>query len=287
MARRADALSTNAPGDFYVDRSCIDCATCRWVAPDTFDRAQGKSRVHAQPGRGTTAQLRAQMALLACPVCAIGTRSRHGLTAAREAFPDPIEPPVYHCGYHSEKSFGAASYLILRDEGNLMIDSPRFTRSLVTRLEALGGIRWLFLTHRDDVADHDRFAAHFGCSRILHEADITPATRGVEMPLQGREPILLSPDVTLIPVPGHSAGSVCLLFQDRFLFSGDHLAWDASAQQLIAYRDYCSYSWEAQRRSVLALRDFTFEWILPGHGERVQLERKCMREALERLAHQM
>ncbi len=24
----------NAPGDFYVDAACIDCDTCRWLAPD-------------------------------------------------------------------------------------------------------------------------------------------------------------------------------------------------------------------------------------------------------------
>ncbi len=287
MARRADALSTNAPGDFYVDHRCIDCATCRWLAPQTFDRAQGKSRVYAQPGQVTATLLQAQMALLACPVSAIGTRNSLALIGARQAFPDPIEPPVYHCGYHSAKSFGAASYLILREEGNLMVDSPRFTRPLVSRLEALGGVRWLFLTHRDDVADHDRFAAHFGCDRILHEADITPATRAVERHLPGSETIRLAPDITLIPVPGHTAGSVCLLFRDRFLFSGDHIAWNAAARHLTAYRNYCSYSWERQRESVLALRSFTFDWILPGHGERTRLEPQHRIRELERLAERM
>lgn len=29
---------------------------------------------------------------------------------------------VYHCGYHSEKSYGASSYLIVRAEGNILID---------------------------------------------------------------------------------------------------------------------------------------------------------------------
>ena len=30
----------------------------------------------------------------------------------------------------------------------------------------------------------------------------------------------------LIPVPGHTAGSMALLYNRRFLFTGDHLWWD-------------------------------------------------------------
>ncbi|MGZ5426499.1 MAG: 4Fe-4S domain-containing protein, partial [Thermoanaerobaculia bacterium] len=36
MARLAERLPENAPGDFYVDRTCIDCATCRQMAPEVF-----------------------------------------------------------------------------------------------------------------------------------------------------------------------------------------------------------------------------------------------------------
>lgn len=57
---------------------------------------------------------------------------------AQDSMPLPIDgcPNVYHCGYHSELSFGAAAYLICRPEGNIMVDSPRFTPALAKRLEA-------------------------------------------------------------------------------------------------------------------------------------------------------
>lgn len=45
MARQDRRLASNVPGDFFVDASCIDCATCRWVAPATFDEQADKSRV--------------------------------------------------------------------------------------------------------------------------------------------------------------------------------------------------------------------------------------------------
>lgn len=34
MARMEARLLENAPGDSSVDETCIDCATCRFVAPD-------------------------------------------------------------------------------------------------------------------------------------------------------------------------------------------------------------------------------------------------------------
>lgn len=55
---------------------------------------------------------------------------------------------VYHCGFHDEKSFGATSYLVVRPEGNILVDSPRFNPVLVRQIESLGGIKHIFLTHK-------------------------------------------------------------------------------------------------------------------------------------------
>ncbi len=63
-------------------------------------------------------------------------------------FPLVIEEPVYYCGYNSPKSYGGNSYFIRRAEGNWLIDSPNFVTPLVQRLEALGRIAHIFLTHR-------------------------------------------------------------------------------------------------------------------------------------------
>ena len=42
--------------------------------------------------------------------------------------------------------------------------------------------------HRDDVADHEQLAQHFGCPRVLHELEVTQATAGVEVKLRGVGP---------------------------------------------------------------------------------------------------
>jgi glyoxylase-like metal-dependent hydrolase (beta-lactamase superfamily II)/ferredoxin len=267
MAALAHRLPTNAPGDFFVDRRCIDCNTCNWMAPASFDRDGTQSRVFHQPTRAAERR-RAEMALLACPVAAIGTRDKHDLEPARAAFPERIAGDVYHCGYHAESSYGAASYLIVRKAGNILIDSPRFAGPLVRRIEALGGVATMFLTHRDDVADHARFAGHFGCRRILHKDDVGRGTRDVEMQIEGDAPVHLDDEVTLIPVPGHTRGSVCLLYRDKFLFSGDHVAWDPDEARIAAFRETCWYDWEELKLSMGRLAEYRFDWILPGHGRR-------------------
>jgi ferredoxin len=126
MASLTHRLTTNVAGDFFVDATCIDCDTCRWLAPRTSDEADGQSRVYRQPSNDAE-QHQARMALLACPTSSIGTTQSHDLTTAQAAFPTLIDGPVYHCGYHAQSSFGVASYLIRRLQGNVLIDSPRFT----------------------------------------------------------------------------------------------------------------------------------------------------------------
>ena len=70
---------------------------------------------------------------------------------------------------------------------------------LANRLKAMGGVKYLYLTHRDDVADRQKFHEHFDCDRILHQADISTDTQSVECQLQGVESIQLIPDVLIIP----------------------------------------------------------------------------------------
>jgi glyoxylase-like metal-dependent hydrolase (beta-lactamase superfamily II) len=278
MALVKDRLPANAAGDFYVDASCIDCGTCRWMAPASFDDAGTSSFVRSQP-RDASERLRALMALAACPTGSIGTVADDDLAPALAAFPERIAGEVYHCGYHAKASFGAASYLIRRPQGNVLVDSPRFTAPLVRRLEELGGVALMLLTHQDDVADHRRFQAHFGCERILHVADRRAETRDVERWIDGSEPIALADDLLIIPVPGHTRGSVCLL-HGEFLFSGDHVSWRVEHGRVGASRDTCWYDWEAQTRSMRRLAEYRFKWILPGHG------RRC-RFAADRMAAEM
>jgi glyoxylase-like metal-dependent hydrolase (beta-lactamase superfamily II)/ferredoxin len=283
MADPRKRLEGNAPGEFFVDSSCIDCDLCRQIAPSVF-RAEGDaSVVHRQPADGPEAR-RAEMALVTCPTASIGTLEKRDLDAAIAEFPERVEDDVYFCGFASEASYGGSSYLIVRPDGNVLVDSPRFTAPLVRRIEAMGGIRWIFLTHQDDVADHARFAKHFGSERVMHSDD---ASFEVEHLIEGKDVVRLADDLLVIPTPGHTAGHQVLLHRDKFLFSGDHVWWDLGRERLHASRRYCWHSWSEQRRSMERLLEVPFEWVLPGHGARHQAPAAGMRKQLTDLIARM
>jgi glyoxylase-like metal-dependent hydrolase (beta-lactamase superfamily II) len=73
-----------------------------------------------------------------------------------------------------------------------------------------------------------------------------------------------------------------LLYRDRALFTGDHLAWSPPREMLIAFRDVCWYSWPEQIRSMEALLAYRFAWVLPGHGRIHHAPHGEMRAELER-----
>jgi glyoxylase-like metal-dependent hydrolase (beta-lactamase superfamily II)/ferredoxin len=281
MAHLNQRRSENLAGDFYVDSTCIDCDTCRWVAPQVFSRIGDRSAVYHQPN-DEGERLTALQALLACPTASIGTVEKPtDIKEAQASLPSLIEDNVYYCGYHSEKSYGSASYLIVRPEGNVLVDSPRFTPPIVKQIEAMGGVKYMYLTHRDDVADHEQYRDRFGCDRILHQDDITSDTRDVEIKISGSEPVQLEPDLLIIPVPGHTKGHTVLLFQDKFLFTGDHLAWSDNLKQLIGFRTACWYSWSELVKSMHHLATYSFEWVLPGHGRRYHATRETMQQKMQ------
>jgi len=271
MAQRARSLPDNVPGPFFVDGTCIDCGTCYEYQPLFFQDGNGHSRVHRQP-QDPLERLGAQKALLACPTGSIGSDGPAGLREALMAFPDPVEDEVSFCGFTSEESFGAWSYFEERPGGNVLVDSPRAVPVLMDALERRGGVALMVLSHKDDVADHARFRERFHCARVMHRADLEGDTLGVERPLSGEAPVELAPDLLFLPTPGHTAGSACLLYRNRFLFTGDHLWWNPVRGMLSASRTYCWHDWTTQLASLERLLAYDFEWVLPGHGSALHAE---------------
>jgi len=154
---------------------------------------------------------------------------------------------------------------------------------LAEKFRAAGGIRHIFLTHRDDVADAEQYAREFGAGRIIHKLE-RHAQPGAERIIDGREPVELAPGFLAIPTPGHTRGHTALLYRNYFLFSGDHLWWSRSKQALHASESVCWYNWEEQIRSVALLANYDFRWVLPGHGERAKLDVAEARRQLKALA---
>ncbi|MDQ3385053.1 MAG: MBL fold metallo-hydrolase [Actinomycetota bacterium] len=283
MARVDLRNRANVAGDWFVDTRCIDCGTCRDIAPDLFVATAGSSVVRRQPVDGEVDG--AWLAAQACPTTSIGTMSRSPRPG--RLYPREVRPGsgVFDLGYSAESSFGASAWLVVRPDGNVLVDSPRFTEALAAPIAELGGIDHVALTHRDDVADARRWADRFGSRSWIHVDDRRAAPWTTDVLTEEQE---LVPDLLAIPVPGHTKGSVAFLLEDHWLFSGDSLAWSHEREDLTAFRDACWWSWSEQTVSLARLAErHRFAAVLPGHGARHVGDADDLHDRLVRLVERM
>ena len=285
MARIDRRNEDNVSGDWFVDNRCIDCGTCREIAPDLFGDRFGLSFVQHKPA--SHQELSAWLAAQACPTSSIGTESRKPRPG--RLYPREVEPgsDVYDLGYCAEASFGASAWFVRRPAGNLLVDSPRFTDALVTPIDAMGGIDHLVLTHRDDVADARRWAERFGARVWIHADDRGAAPFATDL-FEGLDDVEVQPGFVAVPVPGHTKGSVVFLLDGRWLFTGDSLAWSHERGDLVAFRSACWYSWSEQTQSLARLMSrHRFAVVLPGHGARVMGDADDLHARLRALVARM
>lgn len=273
----------NVAGPWFVDDTCIDCDASRQCAPDLFGELDGQSVVIRQPSSPDEIAAAAR-AMLACPTGSIGSGGPPGEVDLDRLFPQELEDGVHYCGYNASSSYGANAFFAVRPGGNLMIDSPRFVGRLVRALEERGGVALILLTHRDDVADAERFARHFDAEVWIHRADAAAAPFAQH---RFDTRCQIRPGLVALPVPGHTRGSAVFHLEDRFLFTGDSLHYSRTRGELGAFPSVCWYSWEEQTRSLAGLRDLRFEWVLAGHGDRHRASPEWMRASLDRLVAAM
>ena len=273
----------NAQGDWYVDTNCINCKAAQTVAPGLIIERDGQSVFARQPATAAELTL-AWRARLLCPTASV--RSETHAEPPDGVFPEPMTEGVYRLGYNARNSWGAHSFFIRRSRGNAMVDAPRWTNHVVEAIAAMGGLALVLLTHRDDVADAERYAAHFGARVFIHEADHAAAPYASDI-VAGRDPTPLDDDLLVIPVPGHTKGSVAYLAKGHLLFTGDSLSWSFEKNDLRASKDVCWYSWPEQTRSLQRLLDYSFDWVFAGHGGSFHLPAEHMRDRLAALVARM
>jgi len=234
--------------------------------------------------------------MVTCPNGAI--RLKHPDPLVKEVvthdIPKPVDedrlPGVYHLSYHNRNAGGTTPYLIVRKGGNIMIDAPRFNGRLAFQIEELGGVDFQIFTHKDTTCEHDRWNAFFSNAvRVIHRFDAKGDTLGFESRLNGKGPWEIGDDVKVVYVPGHTLGSVAVLYRsavDSALFTGGHLGWSTSLNMLSGDAEHNRGGIERQAESMRKLVEESFDWILPGVGGRIRFggpeeKRKRLLEAAE------
>lgn len=272
-------MSTHpADAGWHIDQRCTNCDVARQLAPGLIAEVDGRSAVVRQPR--TDAEKKAMHAAAhACP-----TRSIRHAPLGPDPFPLPLDENLYLCGHNSTHTAGANSYLLRRPNGNLMIDTPRWSPALATRYEALGPVTEVLLTHRDHAAHGRRYADRFGARLWIHEGDLAAAP-DADVILRGTEPVEIADGVTAHPLPGHTEGSLLFLADDRYCFSGDSFYWSRTTGDIEVADTVTWYSISELAASLERTAPrIRFEWLLPGHGDRKRLAADDMAARLRNLA---
>lgn len=200
----------------------------------------------------------------------------------------PIEqvfPDVWHLGHPDPKSFEAHSYFVRSKAGGVLVDAPMYCDPVVSFLESQGGVKWVFLTHKDDVGDAARFAERFKAELFIHARD------RAELPASAFDKdFKLADGLQVVCTPGHTPGSACLLYDadGGVLFSGDHLLLSKGNVRPVQFA--WTWDWDAQLDSAVKVLAYDFETVLPGHsvwknglkGAKAKLERSLSEIEAER-----
>ncbi|MBK1990347.1 MBL fold metallo-hydrolase [Sphaerospermopsis aphanizomenoides BCCUSP55] len=171
-------------------------------------------------------------------------------------------------------TLGGTSYLIVRNEGNILIDCPALEQINQDFWECIPqnnlqqtGVRWLFITHRGAIGQVAEVQQALDCEILIQEQEayLLP---GLNVTTFAQE-FTLDATTQVIWTPGHSPGSSCLYYREfgGVLFSGRHLLPNLQGEP-VPLRTPKTFHWPRQIKSVQALRDRftpeTLQYICPG-----------------------
>jgi glyoxylase-like metal-dependent hydrolase (beta-lactamase superfamily II) len=164
-------------------------------------------------------------------------------------------------------TLGGTSYFIVRNEGNILIDSPSLDQSHEHFLRSQGGVKWLYITHRGAIGKATELQQILGCEILIQEQEayLLPGTTVTTF----GEEFTIDSQVQVLWTPGHSPGSSCLYYKEfgGVLFSGRHLLPNQQGQP-VPLRIAKTFHWPRQLKSIQSLRDRftpeTLHYICPG-----------------------
>ena len=184
-------------------------------------------------------------------------------------------------------TLGATAYFIVENQMNILVDSPAWDEANQAFLRSLGGVHWLFLTHRGAIGKAKEIQQAMGCDIVIQEQEayllpglsLTPFSQewGLSDHCQG------------IWTPGHSPGSSCLYYAGcgGVLFTGRHLLPNQQGAPT-PLRTAKTFHWPRQIQSVKLLIDrfspTTLQYICPAANTGLLRGKRAIAQAYEQLA---
>jgi glyoxylase-like metal-dependent hydrolase (beta-lactamase superfamily II) len=182
-------------------------------------------------------------------------------------------------------TLGGTAYLIVENQGNILIDCPIWDEPNQAFLQIQGGVRWLFLTHRGGIGKARAIQTALGCDIVMQEQEayLLP---GLKVTSFSQE-FSFTPHSRAFWTSGHSPGSACLHHSPSgILFSGRHLLPDRQGHPA-PLRTAKTFHWPRQIRHVQSLLDqftpATLRFICPGASIGMLRGETAIAQAYEKL----
>jgi glyoxylase-like metal-dependent hydrolase (beta-lactamase superfamily II) len=184
-------------------------------------------------------------------------------------------------------TLGGTAYLIVENQGNILVDCPANDPAILDFLAQRGGIRWLFLTHRGGRGEVKAMQQHFNFPVVVQEQEayLLPDCKITAF----AQELKLTPEISLLWTPGHSPGSSCLYYSGwgGILFSGRHLLPNAQGE-VTPLRTAKTFHWPRQLKSARLILDAfcpqTLSHICPGANTGFLRGQRTMGDAYQQLA---
>jgi len=169
-------------------------------------------------------------------------------------------------------TLGGTAYLIQDrdqdgDPANILVDAPAWNDGTRDFLADLGGVRWLFISHRANLGKAAAIQKALSCEVVIQEQEayLLPATPNTSF----QQDFRFTPRSQALWTPGYSPGSACLYHSayGGILFTGRHLLpnRDGNPEPL---RFSKTFHWPRQLRQVERLQSQfsadTLAHICPG-----------------------
>ena len=183
-------------------------------------------------------------------------------------------------------TLGGTAYFIVENEANILIDCPAWDEVNQNYLNSVGGVRWLFLTHRGAIGKAREIQQAFGCEILIQEQEayLLPGLRVTTF----KQDFNIG-NAQVIWTPGHSPGSSCLYYprEGGVLFTGRHILPNQTGE-LLPLRTAKTFHWFRQLASIQLLRDRftpeTLNYICPGANTGFLRGKRAIKDAYEQLA---
>ena len=178
-------------------------------------------------------------------------------------------PGILEFEDRSPLTFGGRGFLVAGPKYNLMVDTPACSDRVVRAVRALGGLRYIFLSHRDEIGEVAALRRRLGGAIIAHRSEAALVPGGADLVFD--RDFEVEPGVWAIHTPGHSPGSSCLLLHRRglkVLFTGDHIL-RRRAGVPGPLRFPWTWDWDAQVASARRLLRLDFDFMVPSHGDKL------------------